>query len=94
MPPSLLKKNILKFILKHSKDKKTGPYEEADGTICKSADSVKWWGVIDTHSDRALVQRNLQVVEDWTKEKFMILNKKKCYVLQLGQNKPNISTRW
>lgn len=59
----------------------SGLYEEADGTVSKFADCVKWGGVIDTQNGRALVQRNLHKDEDWDNRNSMGLSKKKYKIL-------------
>lgn len=72
----------------------SGLYEEADGTVSKFADCVKWGGVIDTQNGRALVQRNHQKVEDWDNRNFVRLSKKKCKFLHSWQSNSSIGTKW
>lgn len=72
----------------------SGLYEEADGTVSKFTDCVKWGGVIDTQNSRALVQRNLQKVEGWDNRSFMSLSKKKCKFLHSGQSNSSSGTKW
>lgn len=72
----------------------SGLYEEADGTVSKFTDCVKWGGVIDTQNGTALVQRNLQKVEGWDNRSFMSLSKKKCKFLHSGQSNSRSGTKW
>ena len=43
---------------------------------------------------RNVTQRDLEKQEEWAIKNLMKLNKDKCKVLDLGKNKPCISTGW
>ena len=60
------------------------------GCECKIfADDCKVYRKIETTEDYNILQKNLDLMSEWSKEYMLYFNPKKCVVMHLGRNNPN-----
>ncbi|PKU45557.1 rna-directed dna polymerase from mobile element jockey-like [Limosa lapponica baueri] len=57
-----------------------------ESSLTKFADDTKLGGEVDTSEGRAILQTDLDRLEDWESKNCMKFNKEKCKVLHPGQN--------
>jgi len=57
--------------------------------ILKFADDVKIFGKVDKEIDKRQMDKDLDIIVDWTKKWQMKLNTDKCKVMHLGRNNEN-----
>ena len=60
------------------------------GCECKIfADDCKVYRKIETTEDYNILQKNLDLMSEWSREYMLYFNPKKCVVMHLGRNNPN-----
>jgi len=55
-------------------------------SILKFADDTRLFGIVNTDVERAVIQRDLSCLVEWSEKWLMPFNTEKCVVLQLGKN--------
>jgi len=67
---------------------------DLDSTLISStlkfADDTKLFGIVNTDVERAVIQRDLSCLVEWSEKWLMPFNTDKCVVLHLGKNTTNL----
>jgi len=59
--------------------------------LLKYADDIKIFGTVHNDTDRAKIQSDIKILEEWSSRWRLSLNERKCRVLHLGNNNPRYS---
>jgi len=64
-----------------------------ESTLTKFANDTKLGGEVDTSEGKAILEKDLDRLEEWASKNGMKFNKDKCKVLHLGQNNQRVHYR-